>query len=170
MPSNMNFDDSVMKDIVIKAHDLASKANHEYVTVEHLLAVTIENEFVKEIIEGITGDFGGVKAAVETYLASDEIPTAGNARPRQTTTSIHVIQRAVQQVVASGRNKIEAYDLLIAILDLANTQGAYILSEFGVYLFLQKRMFLRMHRLIRMPSTKMPAQARPISRPKAPKA
>ena len=138
MPSNMNFDDSVMKDIVIKAHDLASKANHEYVTVEHLLAVTIENEFVKEIIEGITGDFGGVKAAVETYLASDEIPTAGNARPRQTTTSIHVIQRAVQQVVASGRNKIEAYDLLIAILDLANTQGAYILSEFGVSPLLAK--------------------------------
>lgn len=127
----MNFDDSIMKDIVIKAHDLAARLSHEYVTVEHILSIVIEDPFVADIVDSITGDLDGLKSTIYAYLQSDEIPTSTDGRPRQTTVSIHTIQRAVQQVIGSGRNSIKAHDMLVAILDMGKSQGAWLLSEYG---------------------------------------
>lgn len=130
--SNSNMNDDDLRDIVVRAHKIAISYGHEYVTVEHTLAACLENSFVQQMLNDMVGTYAEVAKELDLYFSSGNIPVDQSPRPRQTTLSIKVLQRAAHQVLLSGRKKIEAYDVLISILDATETQAYYILSSLGV--------------------------------------
>ena len=127
-----NLDESVMRDIVVKAHNYAITYGHEYVTAEHVLMACMTDDFVQNMFTGIMGDYTIVIANLDQYLTGGDIPKTSTPRPRQTTLSIKILQNAIHQVIRSGRKKLNAYDVVIAISEYGETQASYIISSYNI--------------------------------------
>ena len=102
-----------------KAMNDAKKLQHEYVTLEHLLyAMLCEVNF-----EGLLSSYGTdvelVKKQVENYLKSslDDIKTdLPKYKPKKTQSVERVLNRALAQILFSGKTIIEIPDVSLSIL------------------------------------------------------
>lgn len=127
-----NLDDSALRDIVVKAHKHAINYQHEYVTVEHIFLACLEDEYVQNMFVHLMGDSADIFNDVEAFLSGPDVPKISTPRPRQTTLSLKILQAAVHQILASGRKKIQAYDVVIAIMEHGESQSAYIMTTYGL--------------------------------------
>lgn len=127
----MNFDERPIRQLVAEAHEIALKYNHEYVTIEHLLAASINDELTREILEELSNVYAEMIISLSDYLGSGEIPV-GRGHPRQTKVAVSVIQNTIRRAMGSGRMSIEPIDVVISILDMGNSQAAYILETYDV--------------------------------------
>lgn len=131
--SNLDqYDDSEMRDVVVRAHKIALEHSHEYVTVEHVLYACLENDFIGTMLNDLGVDYDNVVGDILEYFDSGNIPSQIRARPRQTSVSIAVLQNSVKYVLSSGRTKFELYDIILSILEKSETHAAYILLKYGL--------------------------------------
>ena len=109
--------------IISKAFGLAKSLNHEYVTIEHLLVVLLEEDEVQHIIGSIGHNPDDVRTSILTHVNTNmnDIIVPGPVEPRKTTTLERTFNRAFTQALFNRRNAIQAKDLFLSIL-------AFILS------------------------------------------
>lgn len=132
MSNTDQYDDSEMRDVIVRAHQIALEHNHEYVTIEHVLVACLENEFITKMMYDNGIEYTVIMNELLDYFNSGNIPVQIGARPRQTSVSIAILQNSVKYVLASGRTKFELYDILLSILEKSETHAAYILMKYGV--------------------------------------
>lgn len=120
--------DNPIKDLVDKAVLLTKEYRHEYITLEHLLAVLLEDEHVRFIIENLEFDPVKIHSNVIAFLENeiDTIPEESYTSPKKTVMIERVITRAYTQAVFHGRTSIDPLDLFISILSEERT-AAYAL-------------------------------------------
>jgi ATP-dependent Clp protease ATP-binding subunit ClpA len=122
-----------INEILEQAFKLALNREHEYVTLEHLAIVLLENEEVREychlmnavpdaIIDDLTEFLNG-----QNYLV-----VAGLTRPRKTQTLERAFNRAFTQAIFNGRAGIAPQDMLLSILSERNSHACYYLAEHNV--------------------------------------
>ena len=74
-------DYKAIENILQKAMDYALRQNHEYVTVEHVMYMLLDNTQVKKICNDMEIESDLIKSDLETYLTSKEndlIPQNGS--------------------------------------------------------------------------------------------
>ena len=119
-----------------RAVQFANSLTHEYVTLEHLLFYIIEEEDVSKLFTDLEVDAGNIAKDVEQYLKNrdDIIDTNAPSRhgPRKTAALSRVFNRAITQVIFSGRTKLFPRDVVISLLSETDSYAYFFLAKHGV--------------------------------------
>ena len=94
-----------------RAVQFANSLTHEYVTLEHLLFSILEESDVSDLLTDMQVKSGAIAEDVEKYLKDREDITDMSAAmdrrgPRKTAALSRVFNRAITQVIFSGRTKL----------------------------------------------------------------
>ena len=120
-----------------RAVQFANSLTHEYVTLEHLLYSIIEEADVSDLLTDMEIDAGAIAKDVEKYLKDrDDITNLAEAtarrQPRKTVALSRVFNRAITQVIFSGRTKLFCRDVLISLLSEKDSYAYFFLAKHGV--------------------------------------
>lgn len=128
----MDNDDKISQ-VLNRAYELAHSLEHEYVTLEHILSVLLENEEVIELLEKTEINHKNILDQISGWLhTQEEIRVPGLEKPRKTATLERVFNRAFMQALFSGRQQISPVDLMTSILSEKNSHANYFLVQAGL--------------------------------------
>jgi len=113
------------------AYNEAKLRNHEYLTPEHILYASLSFEEVRQILAACEADVDGLRRGMEAYF-EQKIPQVKNTEPVQTAGFQSVIERAVIQSQAAGKEEVEVADILVSLFDEERNYSAYYLRKAGV--------------------------------------
>jgi ATP-dependent Clp protease ATP-binding subunit ClpA len=120
--------------IIEGAVKIARTWKHEYVLTEHLLLSLIRHEPFRKTLNKFGCDVAMLETELCGYLDSCQSLVQDNeeATPRKTQGLERVFNRALTQVLFSGRRQIVTIDLYLAIMSETNSHAHYFLLKFGV--------------------------------------
>lgn len=113
---------------------LAKKKEHEYVLVEHLLLSLVRYDPFSKTLESFGIDISALDADLFDYLSNvDNVDnvSGGNA-PKKTNALERVFNRAVTQVLFTGRRYVTTIDLFLSIASESQSHASYYLLKHGV--------------------------------------
>jgi ATP-dependent Clp protease ATP-binding subunit ClpA len=116
------------------AFEEARTRRHEYLCVEHLLYTLCNDDYGAEILEACGASIEKLLLRLEHFFADDMTPVPPHAtyRLRQTPELERLLQRAFMHVQYSGKDEVDAGDILAAIFEERESHAAYFLGEQGV--------------------------------------
>ena len=125
--------DKVSK-VIDKSFKLASHFKHEYVTIEHLLFVILEDNRVKEMITEIGSISDVIQTDIKNYIENGLtiIQDPNNEKPQKTHTLERVFNRGFTQCLFQGRDELEPKDLFLSVLSEKQSYGCYYLNRRGI--------------------------------------
>ena len=112
----------------------ARRRRHEYLCVEHLLYVLLEDPYGAEIIEACGGRTESLQRRLDAFFANelDTAPEASVTQIHQTAAFERLLQRAFLHVQYSGKEEVDAGDILAAMFEEEDSHAAYYLNQEGV--------------------------------------
>ena len=104
--------------LVEQVFALSRDYKHEYVTLEHLLAVLLQTEEIEDVIYDLEKDPKAIHAMLLEYLSNevDSLLVEEDFQPKKTVMLERVFNRAFTQALFNGRNQLSPIDLIISIL------------------------------------------------------
>ena len=122
--------------IILTAIDLAKKFKHEYVTIEHLTAVVLDDEQVRSMCYEVSADYEGLQSALLEYLNSECTELVGDPQeeptPKKTQMLERVFNRALTQALFQGKKAINQLDLVLSILSEDRSTSAVYAEQMGL--------------------------------------
>ena len=122
-----------IEQILSQAQRLARIKKHEYVTVEHLtLALVRHGPFAATLDQyGVAIDL--LDKDIEDYIDSQvHLINDRGVEPRKTAALERIFNRALTQVMFSGRRLILTLDLWLAIMAETNSHASYFMLKYGL--------------------------------------
>ena len=101
-----------------RAVSVATKQQHEYITLEHFLYSMVLDQKFHDILKNFGAEVDQLKKNLEKFIEVDlvDIKTANtNQKPKKTNTVERMLNRAFTQVLFSGRSTIEPIDCFISL-------------------------------------------------------
>ncbi len=116
------------------AADEAVRRRHEYLTLEHLLLAILSDRIGSACISSCGGSIDQLRARLETFLEDnmEALPEDHDQLPEQTVAFERVLQRAALNAQASGRDRIDAGNILAAIFQESASHARYLLEQQGI--------------------------------------
>ena len=122
-----------IEQIVDTAVKLSRNCRHEYVLTEHVLLSLIRHEPFQKLLEKFGIDVVRMDQEIVSYLDSlAAIVTTKDIQPKKTNALERVFNRALTQVLFTGRRTISTLDLYLAIMSENNSHAHYFLLKYGV--------------------------------------
>ena len=120
--------------IIDGAVKIARTWHHEYVLTEHLLLSLIQHDPFRKTLNKFGCDVDMMQTELGGYLDSCQslVTQEQDYTPRKTQGLERVFNRALTQVLFSGRRQIATIDLYLAIMSETNSHAHYFLLKFGV--------------------------------------
>lgn len=117
-----------------RAYQLASERRHEFLTIEHLLIVLLDNPDAEEVLRACGANLNQLRNQLINFLdeTSPVMPENVQKETQPTIGFQRVLQRAVFQVQSSGRNEVSGANVLAAIFSEQESQSVYLLKKEGV--------------------------------------
>ena len=114
------------------AISIAKQKNNEYVLLEHLLLALIRYEpFNKCLIEyGI--EVEALDVELDAYLEDVGNISTSSEPPKRTNALERVFNRAVTQVLFTGRRYVTTIDIYLSITSETNSHASYFLLKYGM--------------------------------------
>jgi ATP-dependent Clp protease ATP-binding subunit ClpA len=122
-----------IEQIVDAAVKMARDRHHEYVMTEHVLLSLVRHEPFHRVLEKFGTDVNRLDQELESYLASiATLVTTQDTQPKKTNALERVFNRALTQVLFTGRRTISTIDLYLAMMAENNSHAHYFLLKYGV--------------------------------------
>jgi ATP-dependent Clp protease ATP-binding subunit ClpA len=122
-----------IEQIVDRAVKLARDRKHEYVMTEHVLLALVRHEPFRRVLEKFGTEVNLLDQEVDTYLDSlSNLVTDKDVQPKKTNALERVFNRALTQVLFTGRRTISTVDLYLAMMAENNSHAHYYLLKYGV--------------------------------------
>jgi len=123
-----------IEQIIENAIKIARDKQHEYVLTEHLLASLLAHAPFSKVLEKFGVNIAMMSADIATYLDSLSVITSDSEdlQPKKTNALERVFNRALTQVLFTGRRTITTIDLYLAIMAESNSHAHYFLLKYGV--------------------------------------
>ena len=120
--------------IIEHAIEHAKERKHVYCTIEHLLLALLNHQPFKKCVSGFGADVDGLIADVGAYLDSlTSIQSKDSeVQPRKTNSLERAMNRAITQVLFTGRRQVTTIDLYLSICSEGNSHAQYFLLKYGV--------------------------------------
>ena len=118
--------------MIERAVSMANDNNHEYVTLEHILLSLLHEKDVNELILSIGCQPAKIKADTIQFLGNVELkkPEALKDVPAKRTNVLQrTFQRAMTQLVFSGRSELTNEAVLLSILSEETSHAYYFLNK-----------------------------------------
>src|SRR5690242_12980343 len=112
----------------------ATKRQHEYVTLEHLLLALLVDPTARDVIYSCGGNLNTLKKDIEEFFAAhDEMVSADpSTLPEQTIAFQQVLQYAVLQAQASEQKEVNGGSVLAALFHAKHSHAVFILNNHGI--------------------------------------
>jgi ATP-dependent Clp protease ATP-binding subunit ClpA len=122
-----------IEQIVDTAVKLARDRRHEYVMTEHVLLSLIRHEPFQRVLTKFGVDVERLDQELQAYLESlVALVTDKDLQPKKTNALERVFNRALTQVLFTGRRSISTLDLYLAMMSENNSHAHYFLLKYGV--------------------------------------
>ncbi len=123
--------DNLSNQVYIVALNEARMQNHEYVTPEHFLYAALMFETGKELVSNSGGDHQGISEDLGEFFETKMTP-ADNDNPIDSWSFVQMFEIAVAKVNAVGNEEVTIGDILVSIMSLHESYGAYVMQKNGV--------------------------------------
>ncbi len=121
------------KDLEVSIANLFDKAqeiNIQYLTVEHLFLMILNDYDVKDFIEAQNVSVDALKDELNEHLKKSIIMRTDNQKAVQPTLGFQrVLQRAVFHIQSSGKGVVKPINILVAIFSEKESRSVYILNK-----------------------------------------
>ena len=125
-----------IEQILLTAIDLAKKFKHDYLTIEHLTAVVLDDPQIRNMCFEIAADHEGLQVALVQFLEHDckELVTnpVEEPAPRKTQMLERVFNRALTQALFQGKRVINQLDLVLSILSEDKSISVNFCEQMGL--------------------------------------
>lgn len=126
-------DNSAINAILERAFRLALNKEHEYVTLEHLTLVMLENKDIADYLHIMGLSTQPIIEDINNFLNSQSyLVVSGLTKPRKTQTLERAFNRAFTQALFNGRAGIAPQDMMLSILSEKNSHACFYLAQHGV--------------------------------------
>ena len=123
-----------IEQIVDAAVKMARDRHHEYVMTEHVLLSLIKHDPFRHVLEKFGTDVPRLEQELDSYLSRIvTLVTNQNTQPKKTNALERVFNRALTQVLFTGRRTISTVDLYLAMMAENNSHAHYFLLKYGVH-------------------------------------
>jgi ATP-dependent Clp protease ATP-binding subunit ClpA len=128
-----------IEQILGQAQKLARIKHHEYVTLEHLALALIRHAPFTAVIQKFGVMVNALDNDLEMYIDSMVHLTMDKDKdPKKTHSLERVFNRALTQVLFTGRRQVTTIDLWLAIMNESNSHAQYYFLKYG----LEKKTFI----------------------------
>jgi ATP-dependent Clp protease ATP-binding subunit ClpA len=133
--SNQIQDNPEIDAIIEGAVQIARSWQHEYVLTEHLLLSLVRHDPFKKTLAKYGCDVAMLETELCGYLDSLQslVHDGEDLTPRKTAALERVFNRALTQVLFTGRRQVVTIDLYLAIMGETNSNAHYFLLKYGVH-------------------------------------
>ncbi len=122
-----------IEQIIDNAVRIARDRRHQYVTSEHLLASLVAHAPFTKVLAKFGVDVERLAQDLDAYLDKlTSISSDNDIVPKKTNALERTFNRAMTQVLFTGRRSLTTADLYLAIMAEANTHAHYFLLKYGV--------------------------------------
>jgi len=122
-----------IEQIVESAVRIAHNYRHEYVLTEHMLMAMIRHESFRQVLIKFGVDVDHFEQDLDNYLRGlINLVKHTNQPPRKTNALERTFQRALTQVLFSGRKSVATVDLYLSLMAETNSHAHYFLLKYGV--------------------------------------
>ena len=123
-----------IEQIVAKAVKLAKDRQHEYVLTEHVLLALIRHAPFQKVLESFGTSVDLLDMELDAYLHSltSLVTNKKDFQPKKTNALERCFNRAMTQVLFTGRRTMNTGDLYLAMMAENNSHAHYFLLKYGV--------------------------------------
>ena len=109
-------------------------ARHEFITLEYLLLILVENKTIQKLLVGFEIDIETLKRDINLYIDNNipKISGSEDYEPRPTLGFHRTLQRAAFHAQSEEREEVNAELLIIALLSEPESYSCYYLKRFGL--------------------------------------
>ena len=123
-----------IEQIIENAVKIAREKQHEYVTTEHLLMSMLQHLPFRNVLVKFGAEIDMLETELDAYITSlltlrNEAP---DLQPKKTNALERTFNRALTQVLFTGRRTVTTVDLYLAIMSETNSHAHYFLLKYGV--------------------------------------
>jgi ATP-dependent Clp protease ATP-binding subunit ClpA len=119
-----------------EAFVFARQQRHEFMTVEHLLLMLLDNPAANEALKACGAKVDLLRVELTEFVnETTPLITQEEATDRETQPTLgfqRVLQRAVFHVQSSGKGEVNGANVLVAIFSEQESQAVYILKKADV--------------------------------------
>ena len=113
--------------------DQATQTGLQYITVEHLLLMIMEDFEVRDALKASNCNISALNNDVKEFIQDTAITKGENAKSSQPTLGFQrVLQRSVFHVQSSGKGLVKHINILVAIFSEKESHAVYLLTKHGV--------------------------------------
>ena len=120
-----------LQDIINNAVEIATQMQHEYVMLEHMLLSLVQSKKFRAFLKDYGLDLENLEKDIVEYLDTLE-KTSRVEAPKRTNSLERVFNRALTQVLFSGRAEILPLDVFLSISAENNSHASYFIHKYGV--------------------------------------
>ena len=123
-----------IESIVEQSVKLAKNFQHEYVLTEHLLLAMLQHEPFKNILIKFGVDVDTFEKEVIDYLlaVSQTVAIGRDFSPKKTNALERTFNRALTQVLFTGRRSVTTIDLYLSLMGEQNSHTHYFFLKYGI--------------------------------------
>lgn len=117
-----------------KAYEEAVRRRHEYVTLEHLLYVLLDEKTGGEVLRNCGGNLAVLRRELEQFITDniEPLPKGIRHKPDYTSAFERVLEHAVLQGQGSGQSTIDSGNILASIFQERHSHAVYLLERQGI--------------------------------------
>ena len=123
-----------IEQIIESAVRIAKDKQHEYVLTEHVLLAMLKYAPFRKVLVSYGTTVDLFEQELESYLNSlvNLVKADNNLQPKKTNALERCFNRALTQVLFTGRRSITTADLYLAMMSETNSHAHYFLLKYGV--------------------------------------
>jgi len=123
-----------LRNIFGQAVSYAKKSRHEYLTVEHIFLMLLNDEVIENLFVDLGLDQEKIFNDIKTYIEKNTpvFPDNIEDEPIETLTLTSTIENMVAHTQTSGRGNASVEDMFVAILKNDKSYATYLLKSAGV--------------------------------------
>jgi ATP-dependent Clp protease ATP-binding subunit ClpA len=123
-----------IEQIIENSVKIARDKKHQYVMTEHLLASMLQHEPFRRVLVKFGTDVDNLSSELNSYLDSQMglRSDADDLQPKKTNALERVFNRAMTQVLFTGRRTLTTADLYLSLMSENNSHAHYFLLKYGV--------------------------------------
>ena len=122
-----------IEQLIASAVKIARDKQHEYVMTEHVLLSLIRYSPFRKVLEKYGTEVAMLETELDAYLDSlVSLVKVNVGQPKKTNALERVFNRALTQVLFTGRRSVSTLDLYLAMMAENNSHAHYFLLKYGV--------------------------------------
>jgi len=123
-----------LREIFAQALMYAKQNRHEYLTIEHIFLMLLNEEFIESLFESLGLDIVDLHMQIKNHIQNTTpiLPDGVDDEPIESLSLTQAINEMMAHAQSSGKSSIDVDDMLVSILRQKESYATYLLQKQGI--------------------------------------